>query len=139
MARSNPTAHRYGLDERPPPLTALGLGAQGALLNVPPVVLFPLIAVQIAGGSSALADWLVFISLAATGVDDGAADHAGGDRGQRMPSELRFLVGFHTVLCVGAGGGRTQDAGGIGIPRGPVRARSGVYDCRCSGAYSTPR
>ena len=68
MARSNPTAHRYGLDERPPLLTALGLGTQGALLNVPPVVLFPLIAVQIAGGSSALADWLVFISLAATGA-----------------------------------------------------------------------
>ena len=60
--------HRYGLDDRPPPLAALGLGAQGALLNVPPMVIYPLIAVQIAGGGSSLADWLIFISLAATGV-----------------------------------------------------------------------
>lgn len=62
------TQHRYGIDERPPPLTALGLSTQSALLNVPPMVLFPALAVQIAGGSSALADWLVFISLAAAGV-----------------------------------------------------------------------
>lgn len=68
MARTNTAAYRYGLDERPPPLAALGLGAQGALLNVPPMVLYPLIAVQLAGGGSALADWMVFISLVATGV-----------------------------------------------------------------------
>ena len=68
MARTNASARRYGVDERPPPLTALGLGTQGALLNVPPMVLYPLIAVQIAGGSSAAADWLVFISLVASGV-----------------------------------------------------------------------
>lgn len=49
-------------------MTALGLGTQSALLNVPPMVLFPALAVQIAGGSSALADWLVFVSLAAAGV-----------------------------------------------------------------------
>ncbi len=68
MARTNTAAHRYGLDERPPALAALGLGAQGALLNVPPMVLYPLIAVQIAGGGSALADWMVFIALVATGA-----------------------------------------------------------------------
>ena len=49
-------------------MEALGLGTRGALLNVPPMVLYPLIAVQIAGGSLALADWMVFVSLAATGV-----------------------------------------------------------------------
>ena len=49
-------------------MTALGLSTQSALLNVPPMVLFPALAVQIAGGSSALADWLVFVSLAAAGV-----------------------------------------------------------------------
>ena len=46
-------------------LAALGLGAQGALLNVPPMALYSLIAVQIAGGDLALADWMVFSSLAA--------------------------------------------------------------------------
>ena len=68
MAATNPNANRYGLNERPPLLSALGLGAQGALLNVPPMVLYPLIAVQIAGGTPASADWLIFTSLAATGV-----------------------------------------------------------------------
>ena len=68
MAQTGTRPHRYGLHERPAPLAALGLSAQGALLNVPAIVLFPLITVQIAGGSPALADWLVFISLVVTGV-----------------------------------------------------------------------
>ena len=49
-------------------MTGLGLGLQGALLAAPPMVLFPLIAVQAAGGTAALAAWMVFISLAATGA-----------------------------------------------------------------------
>ncbi len=49
-------------------MATVGLSTQGALLNVPAIVLFPLITVQIAGGSPALADWLVFVSLAVTGV-----------------------------------------------------------------------
>ena len=67
-ARINPGSPRYEPHERPPPLTGLGLALQGALLGVPPMVVLPLIAVQAAGGSAALASWVVFISLAATGV-----------------------------------------------------------------------
>ena len=68
MAQTGARSHRFSPDDRPAPLAALGLSAQGALLNVPVIVLFPLITVQIAGGSPALADWLVFVALVITGV-----------------------------------------------------------------------
>ena len=66
-ARANTGALRYEPHERPPLVTALGLALQGALLSVPPMVLFPLLVVQVAGGPDSQAAWLVFISLAATG------------------------------------------------------------------------
>ena len=68
MVQTGARSHRYKPDERPAPLAALGLSAQGALLNLPVIVLFPLITVQIAGGSPALADWLVFVCLVVTGA-----------------------------------------------------------------------
>ena len=68
MARVNSGRPRYEPHERPPLPTALSLGAQGALLGIPPMVLLPLIVVQAAGGSAALASWVVFITMAATGA-----------------------------------------------------------------------
>ena len=68
MARVNSVSPRFEPHERPPLLTALGLGLQGALLGIPTMVVLPLIVVQAAGGDAALASWVVFITMAATGA-----------------------------------------------------------------------
>ena len=67
-ARIGADGLQFEPSERPSPLTGLGLAAQGALVGLPPMVIFPMLSVQAAGGSGDLASWLVFISLAATGA-----------------------------------------------------------------------
>ena len=52
----------------PPALLAGGLGFQSALLSVTPIVLFPIVMVQAAGGSDAEVSWAVFVMLAVNGA-----------------------------------------------------------------------
>ena len=68
MAGSNTGNPLFEPDERPPLRTSLSLALQGALLALPPVIVLPLVMVQAAGGTAALASWVVFMSLLATGA-----------------------------------------------------------------------
>ena len=68
MPTSASDSPRYEPQERPPPLLALGLGVQSALLIVAPIVLFPLILAQSAGVDDAVVSWSVFAMLAVNGA-----------------------------------------------------------------------
>ncbi len=59
---------RYEPHERPPPLEALGLGVQSALLVIAPIALFPIVLVQAVDGSDAELGWAVFAMLAINGA-----------------------------------------------------------------------
>ncbi len=59
---------RYEPHERPPPLTALGLGVQSALLVIAPIALFPIVLMQAVGGSDADIEWAVFAMLIVNGA-----------------------------------------------------------------------
>ena len=61
-------APQYEPHERPPPLVALGLGVQSALLVIAPIALFPIVLVHAAGGSAQELAWAVFAMLAANGA-----------------------------------------------------------------------
>ncbi len=61
-------APQYEPDERPPPLTALGLGAQSALLVIAPIALFPIVLIQAVDGSTAEIAWAVFAMLLVNGA-----------------------------------------------------------------------
>ena len=68
MSTSTSNSPRYEPHEGPPPLLALGLGVQSALLIVTPIVLFPLILVQSAGADAAFVSWAVFAMLVVNGA-----------------------------------------------------------------------
>ena len=59
---------QYEPHERPPPLTALGLGVQSALLVIAPIALFPIVLVQAVDGSDAELAWAVFAMLLVNGA-----------------------------------------------------------------------
>ena len=59
---------RYEPDENPPPLIALGAGAQAAMLIVAPVVLSVVIVVRIAEASESYLVWGVFAALVVCGL-----------------------------------------------------------------------
>lgn len=59
---------RYEPDEVPPPLVALGAGAQAAALIVAPVVLTVVIVVRIAGASESYMVWGVFAAMMVCGL-----------------------------------------------------------------------
>ncbi len=59
---------RYEPDEKPPPLIALGAGAQAAMLIVAPVVLTVVIVVRIAEASESYLVWGVFAALVVCGL-----------------------------------------------------------------------
>ena len=59
---------RYEPDEVPPPLVALGAGAQAAALIVAPVVLTVVIVVRIAGASESYLVWGVFAAMVVCGL-----------------------------------------------------------------------
>ena len=59
---------RYEPDENPPPLIALGAGAQAAMLIVAPVVLTVVIVVRIAEASESYLVWGVFAALVVCGL-----------------------------------------------------------------------
>ena len=61
-------APQYEPHERPPPLLALGLGVQSALLVIAPIALFPIVLVQAVGGSGPEVAWAVFAMLAVNGA-----------------------------------------------------------------------
>ena len=61
-------APQYEPHERPPPLVALGLGVQSALLVIAPIALFPIVLVHAAGGSAQELAWGVFAMLVANGA-----------------------------------------------------------------------
>ena len=67
-ARPTSPNPRYEPHERPPARVALGLGLQSALLEIAPMVLYPLIVVHGAGGSNSDAAWMIFVALAASGA-----------------------------------------------------------------------
>ena len=62
---SNP---RYEPYERPTAIVALGFGLQSALLEIAPMVLYPLIVVHGARGSNSDAAWMIFVALAVSGA-----------------------------------------------------------------------
>ncbi len=62
------TTPRYEPHERPPPLEALGLGVQSALLVIAPIALFPIVLVNAVGGSDPDIAWAVFAMLAVNGA-----------------------------------------------------------------------
>ena len=62
------SAPRYEPHERPPPLEALGLGVQSALLVIAPIALFPIVLVNAVGGSDPDIAWAVFAMLAVNGA-----------------------------------------------------------------------
>ena len=59
---------RYEPEETPPPMIALGAGAQAAVLIVAPVVLTVVIVVRIAGASDSFLTWGVFAAMAVCGL-----------------------------------------------------------------------
>ncbi len=59
---------RYEPEENPPPLIALGAGAQAAMLIVAPVVLTVVIVVRIADASESYLVWGVFAALVVCGL-----------------------------------------------------------------------
>ena len=59
---------RYEPEEQPPPVLALGLGFQFAMLTVAGIVLTPAIVVRAAGGSEDFLSWAAFAALAISGV-----------------------------------------------------------------------
>ena len=59
---------RYEPHERPPLWNAIALGVQGGVVSVPSVVVYPTIVGQVAGASVELTAWIVFVTLAATGI-----------------------------------------------------------------------
>ena len=59
---------RYEPEENPPPLVALGAGAQAALLIVAPVVLTVVIVVRIAEASESYLVWGVFAAMVISGL-----------------------------------------------------------------------
>ena len=67
---ANPTASnpQYEAEEKPPPLTALALGVQSALLVVAPIALFPIILVQAVGGTAPEIAWAAFAMLVVNGA-----------------------------------------------------------------------
>ncbi len=67
-ARPASLSPQYEPHETPPPLLALGLGLQSALLSVTPIVLFPIILMRAVGGSDSEIAWVVFAMLAVNGA-----------------------------------------------------------------------
>ena len=59
---------RYEPEEQPPPVLALGLGFQFAMLAVAGIVLTPAIVVRAAGGSEDFLAWAAFAALAISGI-----------------------------------------------------------------------
>ena len=59
---------RYEPEERPPPLIALGAGAQAAMLIVAPVVLTVVVVVRIAEASESYLVWGVFAAMVVCGL-----------------------------------------------------------------------
>ena len=59
---------RYEPDENPPPLVALGAGAQAAMLIVAPIVLTVVIVVRIAEASDSYLTWGVFAAMVVSGL-----------------------------------------------------------------------
>ena len=59
---------RYEPDENPPPLVALGAGAQAAMLIVAPIVLTVVIVVRIAEASESYLAWGVFAAMVVSGL-----------------------------------------------------------------------
>ena len=59
---------RYEPEENPPPLIALGAGAQAAMLIVAPVVLTVVIVVRIAEASESYLAWAIFAAMAVCGA-----------------------------------------------------------------------
>ncbi len=59
---------RYEPHENPPPLDALGLGVQSALLVIAPIALFPIVLVNAVGGSDPDIAWAVFAMLIVNGA-----------------------------------------------------------------------
>lgn len=59
---------RYEPEENPPPLVALGAGAQAAILIVAPVVLTVVIVVRIADASESYLTWAVFAAMVVCGL-----------------------------------------------------------------------
>ncbi len=69
MAAGTMNEHvRYEPDEVPPPLIALGAGAQAAMLIVAPVVLTVVIVVRIADASDGYLAWAVFAAMVVCGL-----------------------------------------------------------------------
>ena len=65
---ATPSFPRYEIDERPPPLAALGLGVQSALLATAPIALIPILLAQAADSSDAFSAWAVFAMLVVNGA-----------------------------------------------------------------------
>ena len=59
---------RYEPEDKPPPLIALGAGAQAAMLIVAPVVLTVVIVVRIADASDSYLTWGVFAAMVVCGI-----------------------------------------------------------------------
>ena len=59
---------RFEADELPPPLLALGIGAQFTTLAIATVVLPPVILVSLGGGSEAYLFWAVFAAVVVSGI-----------------------------------------------------------------------
>ncbi len=69
MAREVVNEHvRYEPEKNPPPLIALGAGAQAAMLIVAPVVLTVVIVVRIAGAPDSYLTWGVFAAMVVCGL-----------------------------------------------------------------------
>lgn len=75
---------RYQPDERPPPVLALGLGLQIAVLTIAAIILIPTVVMRAAGATEAYLSWAVFASLAST-----------------LPTPLRPLPLGHYPLSLG--------------------------------------
>lgn len=59
---------RYEPEENPPPLIALGAGAQAALLIVAPVVLTVVVVVRIADAPESYLAWAIFAAMVVCGL-----------------------------------------------------------------------
>ena len=71
MAHAGAGSHsgiRYQPDERPPPLLAVGVGVQLAILNIAAIMLIPAVVMRAGGASEAYASWAVFATVAVSGL-----------------------------------------------------------------------
>ena len=102
---------RYEPEENPPPLIALGAGAQAAMLIVAPVVLTVVIVVRIAEASESYLAWAIFAAMAVCGVTTVLQAARWGRFRVGARADHGHVGGFYRRLCRCAGVGRAGDAG----------------------------